>query len=173
MAQNDWRSKIEEEIGKCRRLVVLGIGNELMGDDGAGALASKLLGKYEFRNSNCEITVYKAGTTPENFTGPIGRLKPDLVLMLDAADMGLGAGQVAFLDPSSMGSMMHTTHNMPLSFLAGYIERTAGCRVAALGIQAANINLGAPMSPEVSAACRQVAEAIAGATGMVEDIHGL
>jgi hydrogenase 3 maturation protease len=163
MSQNDWRDRVGQEIGNARSLVVLGIGNELMGDDGAGVLAAKLLRKLEIRNSKFEFTVFEAGTTPENFTGPIGRLRPELVLMIDAADMGLGAGQVAFLDPSAMGSLMHTTHNMPLSFLADYIERTAGSRVAALGIQAANIDLGAPMSPEVSDACRLVAGAIAGA----------
>jgi hydrogenase 3 maturation protease len=163
MSQNDWRTRVGQEIGKAGSLAVLGIGNELMGDDGAGILAAKLLRKFEFRNSNFEFIVFEAGTTPENFTGPIGRLRPELVLMIDAADMGLGAGQVAFLDPASMGSLMHTTHNMPLSFLADYIERTAGCRVAALGIQAAIIDLGAHMSPEVAAACRLVAGAIAGA----------
>ncbi len=138
----------------------MGIGNELMGDDGAGVLAAKLLRKFEIRNSKFELAVFEAGTTPENFTGPIARMKPDLVLMVDAADMGLGVGEIAYLDPTSMGSLMHTTHNMPLSFLAEYIKRTAGCRVGAIGIQAGRIDLDSSVSPEVAEACRQLAEAI-------------
>jgi hydrogenase 3 maturation protease len=149
-----------EESGS---LVVLGVGNELMGDDGAGTLAAKLLRIFEIRNSKFEIIVYEAGTTPENFTGPISRIKPDLVLMIDAADMGLKVGEVAWLEPQSMGSMMHTTHNMPLSFLAEYIRRTAGCQVGAIGIQAGRIDLDSTVSPEVAEACRQVAQAVGSA----------
>lgn len=163
MSQNDWRYRVGQEMGKARSLVVLGIGNELMGDDGAGALVARLLGNSQIQNPKCQFCIFEAGTTPENFTGPIGRIRPDLVLMVDAADMRLEIGEVAWLDPGSMGSLMHTTHNMPLSFLADYIERTAGCRVAALGIQAGRIDLGSEMSPEVLDACRQVSGAIAGA----------
>lgn len=161
----DWRKSLAEELAKAGRVVVLGIGNELMGDDGAGTIAAKLLGKFEIRKSKIEFTVYEAGTTPENFTGPIGRIKPDLVLMVDAADMGLGVGEIAYLDPASMGSLMHTTHNMPLSFLADYIVRTTGCRVCALGIQAGRIDLGSAVSPEVAEACARVAMAVGEAAG--------
>lgn len=163
MPKVDWRSAVVDLIGEARSLVVLGIGNDLMADDGAGALIAEQLEKCQIQNKKFKMIVYRAGTTPENFTGPIGRIGPDLVLMIDAADMGRQTGQIAFLDPGDMGSLMHTTHNMPLSFLADYIKRTAGCRVAAIGIQAGNIDLGAPMSPEVSDACRQVAEGIVGA----------
>ncbi len=156
----DWQARLREELSGVRRLVVLGIGNELMGDDGAGALVARLLRYAEDRITKLDITVYEAGTTPENFTGPIGRIRPDLVLMVDAADIGVEVGEVAWLEPESMGSMMHTTHNMPLSFLADYIRRTAGCRVAALGIQAGNIDLGAAVNPEVARACRKISMAI-------------
>lgn len=165
MPQKGWRDRLDSELGRAGSVAVLGIGNELMGDDGAGGLVAKQLGNFKLRDSNCEITVYEAGTTPENFTGPIGRLKPDLVLMIDAADMGLRVGEIAWLEPESMGSLMHTTHNMPLSFLADYIRRTAGCRVAALGIQAGSIDLGAPMSPEVAEACALVARSVGEAAG--------
>lgn len=156
----DWRHNLSEAFGQAGTVVVLGIGNELMGDDGAGSRVVKQLGKLQIQSSKIQIHIFEAGTTPENFTGPIGRIKPELVLMIDAADMGLRVGEIAWLETRSMGSMMHTTHNMPLSFLADYLTKTAGCRVAALGIQAGNIDLGAPMSPEVEASCKLVVQAI-------------
>ncbi len=151
--------RLEAEMLRARRVAALCVGNEMMGDDGAGTLVARQLGKTRIRNPKLQFCFFEAGTTPENFTGPIARMEADLVVLIDAADMGRPVGEVAWLEPESMGSMMHTTHNMPLSFLADYIRRTAGARVVALGIQAARIDLGTEPSREVAESCRRIARA--------------
>jgi len=151
-----WDERLRALIEPAAVVAVLGIGNELMGDDAAGILVVRGLRECSPREG-CGRTVclFECHTTPENFTGAIERLKPDLVLMIDAADMGAAAGTTALLDAAAMGSMMHSTHTMPLSFLAEYIRRTSGAAVAALGIQAGQIMLDRAISREVAAAVRQ------------------
>jgi Ni,Fe-hydrogenase maturation factor len=61
-----------------------------------------------------------------------------------------------------MHTMMHSTHTMPLSFLAAYLEKECGTRVIALGIQAGQINLEQPLTPGVAEAVEQVSRGLAG-----------
>lgn len=162
----EWNEQLERQVIPAGTIVVMGIGNEMMGDDAAGVLLVRelkkivppaLLGK--------RIHLFECSTTPENFTGAIGRAAPDLVLMIDSAEMGAPVGEVRVLDAATMGSMMHSTHTMPLSFLAGYIERTTGAKAVAVGIQAGHIMLDQPMSREVAASVKRSARLIAGILG--------
>lgn len=157
---DDWKQELIKALAGTKSWVILGVGNEIMGDDAAGDLIAQQLEILQKPDSQIQIVVYRAGTTPENFTGPIERMRPDLVLMVDAADMGQPVGKVAWLQPEQMGSMMHGTHTMPLSFLADYIRRTSGAKVAALGIQAGRITMDSGLSPEVAYACSQIVESI-------------
>ena len=137
----------------------MGVGNEMMGDDAAGSLAAReLLRKLKIQDSKFKISIIETGTTPENFTGQIQRFGPDLVLVIDAADMEKPVGEIAFLDPAAMHSMMHSTHTMPLSFLAGYIGKVTGAKVIALGIQAGQINLDVPMNRTVAESVKQLVQ---------------
>ena len=69
-------------------IVVLGVGNFLHGDDGAGpAVAAGVLAL-----GLPGVSAFDCGTAPENFTGVVRRLHPDLLVVADAADMGLPAG---------------------------------------------------------------------------------
>ncbi|MDI6740416.1 MAG: hydrogenase 3 maturation endopeptidase HyCI, partial [Candidatus Edwardsbacteria bacterium] len=169
---------IEAALRAAKTIAVLGIGNEMLGDDAAGVLlARELKKKAAGRKTAKRIYVYETGTTPENFTGAISpprlraetrygvqarRVAPDLVLLADAADMGAPVGEIRALDVKDLRSMMHSTHTMPLSFLAGYIEKTTSAKVIALGIQAGHIRLDQPMSRAVAAGVRQAARLIAG-----------
>ena len=56
-------------------IVLLGIGNPLHADDGAGPkLADMLAGTPG-------VTAFNCGTAPENFTGLVRRLDPDLLIL--------------------------------------------------------------------------------------------
>jgi hydrogenase 3 maturation protease len=161
----EWQLKLTEYLAGARNIAVLGIGNEMMGDDAAGALLARELKKIRIQNSEIRIEVMEASTTPENFTGAIRKLQPDLVVMVDAADMGRDPGTIAFLDLSQMHNMMHSTHTLPLSFLAGYLEKMAPAKVIALGIQAGHIKLDQPMTREVAVSVKAVARAFADVLG--------
>jgi hydrogenase 3 maturation protease len=158
----EWHEHLENLLRPQRNIAVLGIGNEMMGDDAAGVLLVRELRKLTIgRTGTRTLHLFETHTTPENFTGAIERLEPDAVLMIDSAEMGAPVGEVRVLDAATMGSMMHSTHTMPLSFLAGYIERTTGAKVFAIGIQAGHIMLDQPMSREVAVSVKRAARVIA------------
>ncbi|MBN2303967.1 MAG: hydrogenase 3 maturation endopeptidase HyCI, partial [Anaerolineae bacterium] len=68
------------------RVALVGIGHELNGDDAAGlAVVRALLPLAEGRD---RVSLIDAGPAPENCTGPLRAFAPDLVLLIDAAQMG-------------------------------------------------------------------------------------
>ena len=71
-------------------IVVLGVGNSLHGDDGAGPAVAAGVAALGLPG----IAAYDCGTAPENFTGVVRRAGPDLLVIVDAAEMGLQAGSV-------------------------------------------------------------------------------
>jgi len=173
----DWQVKLSEYLTGAKNIAVMGIGNEMMGDDAAGALVARELNQLRIqpfdkglgtlspaaqgKNSEFKIQVFETSTTPENFNGAIRKLQPDLVVMVDAADMNQTPGTIAFLDTKKMHTMMHSTHTLPLSFLAGYLEQMGRAKVIALGIQAGHIRLDQPMTREVAESVKRIVRAFA------------
>ena len=177
----EWQVKLTQYLAGAKNIAVMGIGNEMMGDDAAGALLARELKKFKIQNSTLrqglrhaqpgssgqefKIQVFETSTTPENFNGAIRRLGPDLVVMVDAADMNMPPGRIAFLDTKQMHTMMHSTHTLPLSFLAGYLEQMGTAKVIALGIQAGHIKLDQPMTREVAESVKAIVKAFTDVLG--------
>lgn len=153
----EWTDAVASAIEAVGKMMIFGIGNEMMGDDAAGSLVARELRMMLqdcHHDSFAEVLV--AGTNPENFSGLVRNKKPDLVLFIDAADMGRPVGEIAFLNHKDMHSMMHSTHTMPLSFLGDYLEKITGAKVIALGIQAGQIQLEVPMSRPVAESVKTI-----------------
>ena len=156
-----WQEKLSKYLAEAKNIAVMGIGNEMMGDDAAGALVARELKKCKMQKAECRIEIFETSTTPENFNGAIRKLGPDLVVMVDAADLNQEPGRIEFLDAKQMHTMMHSTHTMPLSFLAGYLEQMGTAKVIALGIQAGHIRLDQPMTREVAESVKLIVRAFA------------
>ncbi len=138
------------------RVAVLGIGNDLSGDDAVGAwigreLASRL-------GSRPDRLVLDAGTAPENFTGLLRRFRPDLVLLVDAAHLSAEPGDVAWVDWQETDGLSGSTHTLPPSVLARFLVEDLACRLALLVIQPAQLEFGAPLSPPVRQAAERVVD---------------
>ena len=129
--------------------LLLGIGNPRHGDDGLGPLFARAFRHPEWRCVN-------ASTAPENFAGLVRRLHPDLLVLLDAADMGQPPGTLRRLDPGAIQSGDFGTHAGSIGRLADFLADCAG-RVVVLGIQPADLRPGARLSPPVRAALRNLA----------------
>jgi hydrogenase 3 maturation protease len=142
------------------RVAVLGIGNALNGDDGAGpAVVEQLQAMLPPRP---DLLLLDCGVAPENETGTLRRFAPDLVLLLDAAQMGAPPGTVCWIPREQIGGLSASTHSLPLSLLATYLQAELGCAVALLGIQPASNETGAALSAPVRAAVKTVAGVLAG-----------
>jgi len=141
------------------RVAVLGIGNELNGDDAAGVLAARTLAaRTEPRE---DLLIVEAGVAPENFTGTLRRFRPDLVLEIDAAEMGKAPGAAVWLDWRETDGLSASTHTLPPSVLASFLASDLGCQVALIGIQPAETGLGIPVSPAVTGGILQVVAELA------------
>jgi hydrogenase 3 maturation protease len=118
--------------------VLLGIGNELKGDDGIGNVMARQFRHPGWLSVPCE-------TVPENFTAVVKRQRPELLVIVDAADMGLEPGELRLVGKEMLGSAGFGTHGMPLRHLVSHLGRHAG-RVLFIGIQPGNVELGGKVS---------------------------
>jgi hydrogenase 3 maturation protease len=159
-----WRRSLHEALRSVHRgdgpvrLAVLGIGNELRADDGAGVYVARAL--HVRLGPRKEYLVLEAGTAPENFGGPLRRFQPDLVLLVDAVQMDAPAGTVAWIEWEQVDGLSASTHTLPPSILATYLMSELQCQVALLGIQIARLDFGEPLSAPVQQAVEAVVEGL-------------
>ena len=93
-------------------------------------------------------------------TGAIRRFAPDLVILVDAAEMGEPAGTIRWLSWQDTTGLSAATHALPPYMVARYLATELACEVALIGIQLEDNSLGAPLSPPVRRAVRTVTEGL-------------
>ncbi|ADD08505.1 hydrogenase maturation peptidase HycI [Candidatus Aciduliprofundum boonei] len=130
--------------------VLMGIGNDLRGDDAIGIYIAK-----NFKKEGWKVII--AGQVPEDFTGEIKRIKPDLLILVDAALMGLQPGEFRVVPTDLIPNVAFSTHGMPLSFFINYIGESAQ-KIILIGIEPKNLEFGEELSPEVKEAGDKIIE---------------
>jgi hydrogenase 3 maturation protease len=165
MSRRSWQTSLGRTIRRAEahasvpRIAVAGIGHELRGDDAAGLAVARAL--QSVLGSEERTLVIDAGSAPENQTGLLRRFKPDVVLLVDAAQMDAAPGTVRWLSWEDTGGITASTHTVPLGVLARYLNSELGCEVALLCIQPANDAVAAPLSPKVAEAVDSIVDALA------------
>ena len=149
--------------------IILGIGNRLDGDDAAGtyvvdvlnpALRALTAGRRRAKAlSPAEILPIDAATVPESYTSIIRRQRPDLLILVDAADMGLPPGALRTITPEKISTLSFSTHHMPLSTFVSYVKEFCG-NVVLIGVQPGQTELGRRISKAVRKSVKELAEAI-------------
>jgi len=134
------------------RVVVLGVGNTLKADDGAGPAVAEALRK---RFPECAFDV---GQVPENFIGPIRRARPGTIILIDAADFGGTPGETRIVSAGEIHGLTLGTHALPLSVFMAAIAEEVGAKVHLVAIQAATTGLGGAMSVAVSDAVARLVQ---------------
>lgn len=142
-----FKQELEEFLKTWDKLVILGIGNPLRGDDFAGSLIARKLNQ-DFKNE--KIMVADGGTVPENYTGMIRKENPSHIILIDAADMGKPPGYIKLIKKEEISQYNISTHAMPLSFLIKYLESTCPARITLIGIQPREMDLVEKVSGEVN-----------------------
>lgn len=158
MSAKCWKTSLSRLLNQRtnNRIAIVGIGNEMRGDDAAGMLIARDL---DLRIGNKEnLLVIEGGHAPENATGELRKFSPDLVLLIDAADMGEKVGSIALIPMEQIDGISASTHSLPLSMLARYLTLELNCAVALLGIQPGSVEMGAAVSDEVNQAVGDIAE---------------
>jgi hydrogenase 3 maturation protease len=149
--------------------IVLGIGNRLGGDDAAGTCVVDILNSAlrtlsaEQHKTNAilptEIMAIDVGTAPESYTSVIRRHRPDLLILVDAADMGLPPGVLRAIKPEKISILSFSTHNIPLSAFISYVEEFCG-EILIVGVQPEQTEMGSGISKTVRRSVKKLAEAV-------------
>ncbi len=143
-------------IPRPARVAVLGVGNDMNGDDGAGVCTVRELAVR--MPATPGVLLIDAGTAPESYTGPLRRFGPDLIVEIDAADQQLEAGTAARLDWREADGLSASTHTLPPSVLAEFLSTDLGCQVMLIGVQPAKLGMEQGLSPAVATAVQRLAE---------------
>lgn len=143
--------------------ILLGVGNTLLSDDGAGIFVAESFRKNGWISYNC-------GTAPENFTSVVRRKKPEILLVVDAARMGLSPGEFRQVPEEKITEVSFGTHQLPLSRLTAYLKEYAG-RIIIIGIEPKTTDFGEDLSPEIEDACRKLLEIIEDDPGKVPELR--
>jgi hydrogenase 3 maturation protease len=130
------------------RVVIVGVGNVLRGDDALGPL---LVQKLERRLG---LPCIDAGSTPENHLGRVVREDPDTVLLVDAVELGLRPGAHALLQAGQLEERGLSTHDVSLRLCLEELGRRIRGKVFLLGVQPLRLAFGQRMSRAIRRAVR-------------------
>lgn len=146
-----------EQISKLRgsRTLIVGIGNTLKGDDGAGPLVCEQL-----QQARVGVEIIDAGTVPENYIQQIIKKAPQNLLIVDAIDFGAEPGTIKIFKPEQLDLTVTSTHTLSPRLFTDMVGQSIKVNVYFVGIQPANTRLGDSMSPQVCQAARQLSQTL-------------
>jgi hydrogenase maturation protease len=141
-----------------RRVVVLGVGNLVMGDEGVGVRCVQLLEAEGALGP--DVVVLDGGTSTHELLGGLENL--DLLVIVDAVATGLPAGTLVRLEGDAIPSAFSNTlspHQHGIHDLLATLRLLgrAPKRVVLLGATPLRIQLGLELSPELAAAVPKLA----------------
>ena len=136
--------------------VIVGIGNILKGDDGAGPLVCEQL-----ERANICADLIDAGTVPENYIQPIVKKAPQNLLVIDAIDFGAPPGTIRVFEPDQLSSHVISTHSLSPRLFVDMVCQDINIDVYFVGIQPAHLKLGQSLSQQVSLAIKELSQTLA------------
>lgn len=134
------------------RLTILGIGNELNGDDAAGVLVVRSLKKKLLKFD--QIQLIDGSIAPENFSGIIRKFNPDWIWLIDVAALGELPGQVQLFDSSKIEKVGANTHRLSPHLLITYLQIDSIVKGFLIGIEPESIDPFSEISPAVKKSIR-------------------
>ena len=127
-----------------KKTAILTAGNDMRADDGAGPLIIRTL------SGKTKASLFDGGELPENLAFKIIQLNPEMLFIIDAANMDKEPGHIAVINEKDISGPSFSSHRMPLSMLTGFITKELpGIKVIIIGIQPQGTELGKPMSAAV------------------------
>ncbi len=130
----------------ARQIVFVGLGNETRGDDAAGLLfCRELKNRMDFHASH----FIEAKTNPENHLERILELHPELVVFIDAADVGKEPGDMGWIDRDDLDTARISTHAFNITMVEQYLKAHQTMEVRYFGIRPERKTVGHPVSDKV------------------------
>ena len=134
-------------------VVVVALGNDFRGDDGAGVLFGRLLKEQGL------FTVIEGGDAPENVTGPIVGARAEAIVIADALDFGGKPGEFTFISVEKLSGSGISTH-YSLCLFVDYLKLMTGAGIHVLGFQPEKLGIGEGLSVTVRTCVETTARAV-------------
>jgi len=153
----------ELQVFNCLKghVLIVGIGNTLRGDDGAGpALITSLKSRVRNSEKHSQLFVMDTGEVPENYLEKIVNLKPDTILFVDAADFNAPPGNTRSINAEDLEQGSFSTHNSSMTLVVDYLNRRLQAKIFLLGIQPKSLRMGEQLSEPVEKALKNIEENI-------------
>lgn len=155
-----FEKKLKERLGNVSpdRVVFVGVGNRYRGDDAIGPVLIDLLaGKVSH--------AIDSGTTPENLTGAIKKLKPAVIVFIDALFLkDLPPGTPALLESDDIRHL-GSSHVLSLDTIMDYLKDETRADVFLIGVQPESVEYREGMSIVLLKAAEKIARLIIEAIG--------
>ncbi len=110
------------------KLLVVTVGNSLRSDDGVGIYIAK-----QIKKCKKNIIILNAESKPENIIHKAVQIKPQKVVIIDAADFGGRAGEIRLIKNTDIQNTSLSTHSFSLNIVARIIEEDTGVKVFFFG----------------------------------------
>lgn len=150
------KDNLKEAILDYSKIIILGVGNELKSDDGAGPYVIDRLGDVSSEN----VILIDAQTVPENFTGKIRKEQPSHLVIVDACLMDEEPGTVKIVNRDDFNNIGISTHSMSLSYFVKYLEQDNSFSVTFVGIEPELMEFANALTPKVKEGADNLIEII-------------
>lgn len=150
------KNNLKEAILDYSKIIILGVGNELKSDDGAGPYVIDRLGDVSSEN----VILIDAQTVPENFTGKIRKEQPSHLVIVDACLMDEEPGTVKIVNRDDFNNIGISTHSMSLSYFVKYLEQDNSFNVIFIGIEPELMEFANALTPKVKEGADNLVEII-------------
>jgi hydrogenase 3 maturation protease len=146
-----------QRIDSSKKICVMGIGNFDRADDFAGVAVIELLEKMNFPDN---IKIINAGPVPEAFTGVIKKEAPNLLIIIDAAQMDEKPGTIrVFLEKDVDEAYMITPHKVSMKMYTKYLRSfLKKLDTLFIGIEPASLSYMVEMSSEVKESIKYLSQ---------------
>ena len=127
---------LEALLCEGKRTLFVGIGNLLKSDDGVGVYISARI------NNSGLIQSLTVEASIENYIGKINSINPDILVLIDCADIKSPPGSLRLLPIDQLKDLTFNTHSISLKRLSEFFNMP----VYILGIQPEKIDFGENIS---------------------------
>jgi len=145
-----WKEQLRHSLSG--KVAVLGVGNELKGDDGVGPQVVRQL------RESTQAKPFDVGVAPENWVSPVARWKPDTVLVVDAVELGAQPGAIQLVDTRDVSSGGASSHALSLCVWFRLLQQRTKARMILLGVQPGQTQFATGMGHAVQAAVEEIVE---------------
>lgn len=126
-----------------KKIVFVGLGNELRTDDGVGIeFIKRLKAQREFKNSHFII----AERNPENFLYSILSCNPEVVVFIDAANWDGVPGEIKFFNDDEIKNTGFSTHTYSIKMIKDFLAIEGKMDFIFIGIQPFSTDFGFGLS---------------------------